>query len=58
MPLGALVERGAAQRDALVNRAAVADLGRLAHHHAHGMVKKHTVADFGARMDFNAGDAA
>ena len=58
VPLGAFVKRGTAQRDALVNRAAVADLGRLAHHHAHGVVKKHTVADLGARMDFNAGDAA
>jgi hypothetical protein len=55
MALGALVERGAAQRHALVDGAAVADLGRLADHHAHGMVEEHALADLGGRMDLDAG---
>jgi hypothetical protein len=54
MPLGALVERGAAQRDALVDGAAVADLGRLADHHAHAVVDEHALTDLGAGVDLDA----
>ncbi len=53
MPLSAFVERCAAQGHALVNGASVANLCRLAHHHAHGMVKKDTVAYFGAGVNFD-----
>jgi hypothetical protein len=42
----------------LVNGASVTDLCRLSHHHAHGMVKKDTVADFGARVNFNSSERA
>ena len=53
--LFALVERCTAQCDALVNRAAVADLGCFTNDDAHRVVKKHPLADFGAGMNFNAG---
>src|SRR5207249_4878441 len=58
VPLGPFVQRGAAQRDTLVNRAAVTDLGGLADDDAHGMVEKHALADFCAGVDFNAGEPA
>ncbi len=58
MALGTLVQRRAAQRDAVVDRAAVADLGGLADHHTHGMVEEHALADFGAGMDLDAGEPA
>jgi hypothetical protein len=45
MPLGALVERGSAQRHALVNRAAVADFCGFANHHTHSVVEKRAFAD-------------
>ena len=48
-----LVERCAAQRDALVNRAAITDLGSLTHHHAHRVVKKHAFANLGTRVDLD-----
>ena len=54
MAFGALVERCTAQSDALVNGAAVANLGGLAHHHAHGMVKENPLAHHRTGMDFNA----
>jgi hypothetical protein len=56
--LGTLVQRGAAQRHALVDGAAVANFGRFAHHHAHGVVEEHAFADLGAGVDFNAGEPA
>ncbi|MPM60586.1 hypothetical protein SDC9_107438 [bioreactor metagenome] len=56
--LGALVKRRAAQRHALVDRAAVADLGRLADDHTHCMIEEHAVADLRAGVDFDAGEPA
>ncbi|MCY1211531.1 hypothetical protein D9M72_232440 [compost metagenome] len=56
--LGALVERGAAQRHALVDGAAVADLGGFADHHAHGVVEEHALADLGGRVDLDARERA
>jgi len=56
MALGTFVERGAAQCDALVNRAAVADFSSLADHRAHGVVKEYALADDGAGVDFDAGE--
>ena len=58
MALGALVQRGTAQRHALVDGAAVADLGGLAHHHAHGVVEEHALANLGAGVDLDAGEPA
>ena len=54
MAFGAFVERGATQRHALVNGAAITNLGGLAHHHPHRMVKKHPLANACAGMDFYA----
>ena len=56
MALGALVKRGAAQGHALIDGATIANLSRLAHHHAHGVVKEHLVADLGARVNLDAGE--
>ena len=56
--LGALVQRGAAQRHALVDGAVVADLGGLADDHAHAVVDEHAPADGGAGMDLDAGEKA
>jgi hypothetical protein len=58
MALGAFGERGAAERDALVDRASVTHLGRLADHHAHAVVDEHVVPDRGPRMDLDAGGKA
>jgi len=58
VPLGALRERSAAERDALVDGAVVADLGRLAHDDAHAVVDEHAPADHRARMDLDAGEEA
>ena len=58
MALGAFVQRGSPQGHSLVNRAPVANLGRLAHHHAHGVVEKHPLANARSRVDFNAGQPA
>ena len=58
MAFDALVQRGSAQGDALVNRAAIADFGRFADDHAHGMVKEHALADLGAGMNFNPREKA
>ena len=45
MALGALRERRAAERHALVDGRVVADLGGLADHHAEAMVDEHAPAD-------------
>ena len=55
---GALVERCPAQCYPLVDGAAITNLSRLAHHHAHGMVKEHALADLGAGVNFDAGEPA
>ena len=54
----ALVPRSAAQRDAVIERAIVADFGGLAHHHAHAVIDEHAAADGGAGVDFDAGQPA
>jgi hypothetical protein len=54
MALGPFVQRSTAQGHALVNGAAIADLRSLAHHDAHGMVKKNTVAYDSGWVDFYA----
>jgi hypothetical protein len=43
---------------ALVNRATIANLSSFAHHHAHGMVKKHPLTDLGTRVNFDPSQAA
>src|SRR5437879_13727576 len=58
MPLGAAVERGAAKGHALVDRAAVADLGGLADHDSHAVIDEHAAADLRARMNLDAGQPA
>ena len=54
----ALVQAGAAQRDAVIQGHILADLGRLADHHAHAVVDEQARADRRAGMDFDAGQAA
>jgi hypothetical protein len=46
---------GAAQGDALIQQAAVADHGRFTDHYSHAVVDEHTMADPSAGVDFNAG---
>jgi len=53
-----LFQAGAAQRDALVERDVVADLGGLADHHAHAVVDEDALADDRARVDLDAGEPA
>src|SRR3990172_13228534 len=50
--------RGAAQRDALVDRHIVADLTRLSDHDAHAVINEKTPADFRSGMDLDAGKKA
>ena len=45
-----------AQRDALVEVAVIADLRRFADDDAHAVVDEEALADFGARMDLDAGN--
>ena len=54
--LGAGVQRGAAERDALVDGAVVADFRGFADHHAEAVVDEDAAADGGAGVDFDAGD--
>jgi hypothetical protein len=49
---------GAAQGNALVNEHVVADLGRLADHHAHAVVNEETPPDASARVDFDSCEPA
>src|SRR5690242_2100635 len=49
------IERRAAERHALVNRAAVADLRRLADNDAHAVIDEHARANLRAGMDLDAG---
>ena len=58
MALGALVQRGAAQRDAVVNGATIADHGGFANHHAHAVVDEDALANHRTGVDFNAGEPA
>ena len=58
MALGALGERRAAERHALVDGAVVADLGGLADDHAHAVVDEDAPADRRARMDLDPGEEA
>ena len=53
--LGTLVERGSAQRDTLIDGAAVTNFGGLAHHHPHRVVKENPLANLCTRVNFNAG---
>ena len=49
---------GAAQGNAVIDRAVIADLGRFAKHNAHAMVNEQPVADLGTGVDLNAGQVA
>ena len=49
---------GAAERDTLVDRHIVADLGGFTDHHAHAVIDKKAPADFRAGMDLDAGKEA
>lgn len=49
---------GAAERDALVEHAAVAHDGSLANNDAHGVVDKEMLADLRGGMNLDAGDVA
>jgi hypothetical protein len=51
-------EARAAERHALVDRDVVADLGRLADHHARAVVDEEAVADPGVRMDLDVRERA
>src|SRR5262249_36484732 len=51
----ALIERGAAQGNALIKRHIVSQLGRLADHDAHSVVDEHAPPDLGAGMNLDAG---
>src|SRR5690242_19373389 len=57
MPLAFLLAR-AAQRHALVEQHVIADLCRLADHHAHAVIDEAAPADGRAWMDFDAGESA
>ena len=52
-----LREAGAAERDSLIERHAVADLGRLADHHAAAVVDEELVPDARRRMDLDVRSA-
>ena len=54
----AVVLAGAAQGDAMIDQAVVADLGGLADDDAHPVVNDQAAADLGAGVDLNAGDVA
>ena len=54
MALSAFLARSA-KGYALINRAAVANLGGFADNDAHSVVNKHAAADFCRRMNLNAG---
>ena len=54
----AVVLAGAAQGDAVVDQAVVADLGGLADDDAHAVVDDQAAADRGAGVDLNAGPEA
>src|SRR3954451_496501 len=58
MPLGPAVKRSAAERHALVDRAAITHYGCLTDDHAHAVIDEDTAADRRARMDFDAGEPA
>ncbi len=47
----------AAESDAMVDRAVIADLGRFPDDDAIAVVDEEVSADFGARMDLDASDA-
>ena len=54
----ALVPGSAAERDAMVERAVVADFGGFADDHAHAVIDEHAAADRGPRVDLDAGQEA
>ena len=56
--LGAFVESCAAERDALVNRAVVADFGCFANDYAETVINEYAPPDFGARVNLDAGQHA
>ncbi len=58
VPFGALIERGAAQRHALVDGAVVADFRRFTDDHAHAVVDEHAPTNGGAGMNLDAGEPA
>ena len=58
MALFASVEGCAAERDALIDGAAVPDFGRLSYHHAHAVIDEHAASDSGPRMDLDSSEPA
>src|SRR5438477_4190419 len=56
VPLLLLPPRCAAQRDAVIERAVVADLGGFANDDAHAVIDEHPPADDCARMDLDPGE--
>src|SRR5258708_6581938 len=58
MPFGASVERRAAERHALVDRATVAHFCRLADDDTHAVIDENARADLCPRMDLDAGEEA
>ena len=55
MAFFAAIERRAAQRHALINRAIIAHHGSLADDHAQPVVDEHAMANLRAGVNFNAG---
>ena len=53
MALGALVQRCASQRYSMIDGAIVTHFGRLTNHHAHAVIDEHSLAYFGAGVNFN-----
>ena len=58
MALLSATEADAAQRHAVIDRAVVANNGRLTDHHTHAVVDEDAAADACGRMNFNAGEKA
>jgi hypothetical protein len=58
MALCTFVQGCAAQRNAVVNGATVANLGCFTNHDAHPVIKKYSLAQLGTWVNFNARDPA
>src|SRR5437879_13259099 len=52
------LRRGAAERNSLVERHVIANLARLADHHAHAVIDKKAPADFRSGMNLYPGENA
>src|SRR5437868_632683 len=58
MAFSPAIKRCAAERNALVDGAAISHYRCLADNHAHAVIDEDATADRRARMDFNAGEPA